>query len=97
MSAKQFLFCFLGLALILMTNQCTEKEPENTPPIARFTVSSNTGTIETLFTFDASASSDLEDLPADLKVRWDWESDGRWDTDFSSEKTINKGFNPKGF
>jgi hypothetical protein len=29
---------------------------------------------------DPSASSDVEDAPEDLQVRWDWEGDGVWDT-----------------
>jgi hypothetical protein len=32
------------------------------------------------FEFDASGSDDVEDDPADLEVRWDWEGDGVWDT-----------------
>ncbi len=96
MYRKLLMIVFSGLLLIFLTH-CTEKEPENTAPLARFTVSSNTGTIETLFTFDASASSDLEDSASQLRIRWDWEDDGRWDTDYSTEKILKRGFQPIGF
>jgi PKD repeat protein len=43
----------------------------------------------TIFTFDATSSSDEEDLPATLLVRWDWESDGIFDTDFSTNKSLD--------
>jgi len=94
---KHFITAISGLLILVVLNACTEKEVENTPPQASFTVSLNTGTIETLFIFDASSSSDLEDSVRDIKVRWDWEDDGRWDTDYSTDKIIKKGFNPKGF
>jgi|GEM_PF-1113490 len=58
----------------------------NNPPTARFTVTPTFGTVETVFTFDASTSSDDEEPTSSLQVRWDWESDGLWDTEFSTEK-----------
>jgi len=60
--------------------------PENSPPVAAFTVSPTSGTVNTPFTADASASWDTEDRPEDLAVRWDWEGDGSWDTDWSLGK-----------
>ena len=85
------------MAVLISLGSCSEKEPENTPPVARFTVGENTGTIETLFTFDATGSYDLEDSASALKVRWDWQSDGIWDTDYSTDKILRRGFNIKGF
>lgn len=96
MFRKHFISSILALSILMALSQCTEKEAENTPPLAKFTISSNTGTIETLFTFDASASSDMEDSASQLMIRWDWEDDGRWDTEFSTDKIIKKGFNPSG-
>jgi hypothetical protein len=46
-------------------------------PTATFTI---TPTSWSEFEFDASGSDDVEDDPADLEVRWDWEGDGVWDT-----------------
>ncbi len=59
----------------------------NTPPAATFTASPTRAPVSADVTFDASASSDLEDSTAALEVRWDWEDDGTWDTSWSTTKT----------
>jgi len=59
----------------------------NTRPVASFTVTPDSGDINETFTFDASACSDYEDNAADLQVRWDWDGDGRYDTNYSTTKT----------
>ncbi len=97
MSGRNLAFIIPLLFILFVLSSCGEKEPDNTPPIALFTAGSNTGTIETLFTFDASACSDLEDATEDLEIRWDWENDGVWDTEYSKEKIIKKGFAIIGF
>ncbi|MBU1159328.1 MAG: hypothetical protein KKE24_08320 [Candidatus Thermoplasmatota archaeon] len=38
--------------------------------------------------FDASSSTDAETPVGELLVRWDWEGDGIWDTEKSSELTV---------
>ena len=60
----------------------------NSPPSADFVFSPKTGTVGTLFWFDASGSSDAEDASEELQVRWDFESDGEFDTEFSTQKTV---------
>lgn len=35
---------------------------------------------------------DLEDRQEEILVRWDWDSDGTWDTDWSSEKCLTHVF-----
>ncbi len=62
-------------------------EPVNTAPTASFTVSPSSGGTSTTFNFDASGSSDNEDPVSALQVRWDWENDGIWDTNYSTSKT----------
>ena len=57
-------------------------------PKASFTVSPARGYPTTIFTFDASNSSDAETPSSELQVRWDWEDDGIWDTGWSTEKQI---------
>lgn len=64
----------------------------NTPPVAVFDVEPEEGTTETIFTFDANASWDLEDDTEVLKVRWDWETDGAWDTPYLTVKTTTHQF-----
>lgn len=68
----------------------------NNPPTATLTQNQTTGTLSTLFLFDASGCSDLEDAKENLLVRWDWESDGTWDMEFTSSKTATHQFESTG-
>jgi hypothetical protein len=58
----------------------------NARPVASFSATSTMGNSQTLFGLDASASSDLEDGLGVL-VRWDWDGDSTWDTDWTTAKT----------
>ena len=49
-------------------------------------------TFNTIFTFDASGSSDLEDESSNLLYIWDWNDDGNWDTDTLSTMTATHRF-----
>jgi uncharacterized protein (TIGR02145 family) len=75
----------------LAFNLSCKKDPtssKNTSPIASFTITPESGgTTATTFTFDASGSTDNEDATTALQVRWDWNNDGTYDTDFSTTKT----------
>lgn len=63
---------------------------ENTPPTASFSINRTSGVIvETIFQVDASDCYDAEDNTDDLMIRWDWENDSTWDTDYSNIKTAN--------
>ncbi len=68
----------------------------NNPPIASFTYSPGEVYTCTQVTFDASSSSDIEDPVSALQVRWDWENDGNFDTDLSTQKTAQHRFNSAG-
>jgi len=59
-----------------------------------FKVSPDRGNPETVFTFTISTSDESED---NLSFRWDWESDGEWDTDFSTEKTVTHSYDLLGY
>ena len=79
---------FFGSSL----SACQDDKPEpttpvNDPPIACFTITPATGTTETLFAFDPSCSSDRQDPAGDLVVRWDWDHDMVWDTDWLPART----------
>jgi PKD repeat protein len=65
---------------------------DNTPPAARFTASLEEGYTGQEIEFDASASSDEEDETRLLRIRWDWESDGTFDTNWTVEKTASHSF-----
>ncbi|MEA1878474.1 MAG: FISUMP domain-containing protein [Bacteroidota bacterium] len=69
---------------LLLCSSCN-REDENTPPVAGFSLSPYGGNTEVIYSFDASESYDNEDSLSQLRFRWDWESDGRWDTDWLSE------------
>jgi len=60
---------------------------ENQPPTAAFTVTPGTGQAGTVFSFDGSGSTDVEDAVGALQVRWDWSNDGTYDTALSTDKT----------
>ncbi len=58
----------------------------NRPPIPIFKIGSKRGNLTTQFYLDAWPTYDIEDLPTALKIRWDFEGDESWDTEFSNEK-----------
>ena len=65
-----------------------KKEVVNTQPSADFTISPDMGRMDDVYIFDAFLSSDKEDNTAQLLVRWDFETDGIWDTEFSTVKLV---------
>jgi PKD repeat protein len=78
------------------TTRFIEVRPANIKPTAFFTADPETGTIETEFTFDASGSTDTEDSSEQLRVRWDWNNDGVYDTGYSTEKIVKHQFTVSG-
>jgi Tol biopolymer transport system component len=70
--------------------------PDIDPPIACFAITPAAGTTETLFSFDASCSSDRQDPAGDLVVRWDWDHDLAWDTDWTASKTATHRYDASG-
>lgn len=64
----------------------------NTPPDANFTITPETGKVDSVITFDASISKDAEDSLEQLEVRWDWNNDNIYDTPFSTEKVFRRSF-----
>lgn len=81
------------------TDQTTwtiEVNEGNVPPTACFTATPQTGTTETDFHFDASCSTDPDGTDATLKVRWDWNNDGSYDTSYTTTKTITHRFDEPG-
>lgn len=68
----------------------------NRPPTASFFAGADFGNTTTNFYFDATASSDQEDWEYQLEVRWDFDSDGNWDTEYSREKTASHRYGVAG-
>lgn len=85
------------LMLVFIIYACEKDEaPPNTAPVAAFTISPNSGSTQTNFLFDASTSSDNEDDKSVLVVRWDWQNDGVWDTDWTANMTENHTYPQEG-
>ncbi|HSJ56560.1 MAG TPA: hypothetical protein VLC95_05240 [Anaerolineae bacterium] len=60
------------------------------PPTALFTRDPTVGAAGSTFTFDARPSRDDSTPPGALRVRWDWTSDGSWDTPLSFDKVVTQ-------
>jgi uncharacterized protein (TIGR02145 family) len=69
---------------------------KNRPPVPRFKVSTTAGNLTTQFLLNAWNTNDAEDLPSALRVRWDFESDNRWDTEYTGEKIVYHRFDLPG-
>jgi len=67
----------------------------NAAPDACFSVSPASGTTSTVFSVNAGCSTDDGGVSA-LQVRWDWESDGFWDTSYTTTKTATKQYSSSG-
>ncbi len=61
---------------------------KNLPPTARIRAGSPNGNITTQFYFDAWMSSDDTEAPSELQVLWDFDGDGNWDTESTTDKVI---------
>lgn len=70
--------------------------PTNDPPTACFLSDPSTGTTETVFSFDPSCSVDREDSTGALMVRWDWEGDTNWDTDWRAAQVTTQQYDSEG-
>ncbi|MBW6490556.1 MAG: hypothetical protein K0B15_05100 [Lentimicrobium sp.] len=83
---------FLALLLIsfLIMTGCNKDEhnTENHLPVAAFEVDAYRGDVNTVFQFDGSKVSDFEDSDESLEIRWDWNNDGIYDTEFSTVKIV---------
>lgn len=97
-------FFTIILVLLIFTSSCDKfpsssqngNEKVNSSPTASITVAPLTGTTATTFTVDASECIDNEDATSVLEVRWDWENDGAWDTNYSKTKTATHQYSTPG-
>jgi hypothetical protein len=64
----------------------------NLPPVAAFTHSPAAPLPGESIFFDASGSTDDADIGGTLRYRWDWDSDGVYDTPWGSTATISHAF-----
>ena len=68
----------------------------NLKPLASFFIGYEYGNQATNFYFDADGCTDGEDYLDLMKVRWDFESDGIWDTDYAKAKSANHKYGSPG-
>lgn len=94
---------FSGFPALLMTTLLIlagcdkgENNTENHLPVAVFDIDVYRGEINTIFQFDAGKVSDYEDSAELLEVRWDWDNNGIYDTEFSTVKTISHQYTQTG-
>lgn len=82
------------LTLLAIAASCSK--PDSDPPFAFFRITPPYGVIGTEFTVDASRSTDDDDALDALQVRWDWNDDNAWDTEFTTEKTAKRRYDVEG-
>lgn len=78
------LFILLMLAVFI---SCEKKEDDELP-VPIFDIVPVTGPFTQVFTFNAHDTYDNSEPDEDLLLRWDWESDGNFDTEYS----LNRSF-----
>ncbi len=85
---------YVAMVMVVVSDYVIIEVPDssgatNKKPIAEFTADPAKGNKSTYFKFDATLSCDFEDNCSDLKVRWDWNGDGEWDTAWSPERVCS--------
>jgi len=85
------LSCFLFLGLLFSCEQ------ENLPPEATFRVTPSQGDTLTVFYFDARETSDPESPEFGIQIRWDFDGDGIFDTDYLQAKEYVRRFSQPGW
>lgn len=65
-------------------------------PVCEFTIAPPAGIVGTDFALDASVTTDDNDVIGDIEFRWDWTSDGTWDTSWSTTATATHAYSSGG-
>ena len=81
-------FKILLLVLIAIGISSCQKKEEKEPPVAVFEIVPASGPFTQLFTFNAHDTYDNSEPNENLRIRWDWEGDGIYDTEYS----LNRSF-----
>jgi PKD repeat protein len=86
----------LTLCLSLLVLACDDQSTTPTGPTAEFTITPPAGWTDVEFLVDASTSSDPYDDTSELMVRWDWDDDGVWDTQWTADKMATHRYATEG-
>jgi hypothetical protein len=81
---------------LLTNNKILEIQMVNVAPNAVFEVFPKSGNISQTFNFNAGDCSDIEDALEELQVRWDFDSDNVWDSDWNTTKTATYQYDSPG-
>lgn len=98
-STHKYLLVFMLFSVLfslLFIGAC-RKQVFNQKPTASFVVSPYSGTVATTFSFSAMGSTDDKTPLSKLKVRWDFQNDGLWDTDWDTAKLMSHIFPEVGY
>ena len=68
----------------------------NTPPVAHFNVEPKSGTSGTIFKVNTGHSEDSQYMKYKLEYRFDWNSDGKFDTHFERKTSWNHRYSTTG-
>ncbi len=82
------------LVLAALVGGCAP--PDRLPPELVISVSPPIGDTTTVFLLDASVVSDNSTPPWQIEVRWDFNNDNQWDTDYSIKKEQSHRFSGNG-
>lgn len=69
---------------------------QNSPPQAEFSFNPPAGIVGTVFNFDATSTVDDKDDVDALVFRWDWETDGTWDTGWQPTPAATHAYQESG-
>jgi uncharacterized protein (TIGR02145 family) len=95
METRNLVLLTFLLGIFTILSGCREEFP-GTIPKAVLEVFPYAGDSSTIFTLDASASTDKEDIRENLMARWDWEDDGIWDTGYTHDLIQLHRFSQRG-
>jgi hypothetical protein len=96
MFRNQKILLFAMSAFIFAACGKDEQNTTNHLPVANYTVNTYRGDVNTVFQFDASLVSDLEDPTDVLEIRWDMNNSGVYDTPFSTVKFATHQYSQSG-
>lgn len=85
-------------SLLFFTTACNKdaEDYENAAPKAHFWIEPTTGDTSIYYVVKADSISDREDEDHQLKIRWDWNHDGEWDTDYTTNRIDSIKFSTGG-
>jgi len=87
----------IPICILIIAGLFASCRPENEPPVPALKISPRMGDSLTVFYFDARNTTDRRSYALSLQIRWDWDGDLSWDTDFSTGKEEVRRFSGSGF